>query len=177
MASLNLYEWVGIALGVLVMAGIAWRALGARRHVDISGPELDASVASPTLARNRTIATESAPAEVATPFERQPLIPEIPPDGPEFRPTIVPAIGESDDLTLVKGIGPKLAALLNSLGVRRFDQIAQWSDEDISEVDRYLGTFSGRIRRDHWIDQSKMLAEGDIERFEKRFGKLDKPIR
>ena len=88
------------------------------------------------------------------------------------KPEIPAAVGEPDNLRLIKGIGPKLNTLLNSLGVTRFDQIAEWKEAEISEVDKYLDTFSGRITRDSWIDQAKFLAKDDIAGFEKKYGKL-----
>ncbi|CAO1654575.1 hypothetical protein [Parasphingorhabdus sp. NYA22] len=90
----------------------------------------------------------------------------------EGAPKIAPAVGEPDNLRLIKGVGPKLNTLLISLGVTRFDQIADWKEAEINEVDQYLGTFSGRITRDAWIDQAKFLAKDDIVGFEKKYGKL-----
>ncbi|MCB2060520.1 MAG: hypothetical protein R3E09_04580 [Novosphingobium sp.] len=83
-----------------------------------------------------------------------------------------PAAGEADDLGRIKGLGPKLVVLLQSLGVTRFEQIAGWSEEDIDRIDAQLGAFAGRIRRDSWVEQAKFLASGDTAGFEARFGKL-----
>lgn len=91
---------------------------------------------------------------------------------PAGKPNIPAAVGEPDNLRLIKGVGPKLNTLLNSLGVTRFDQIAEWKEAEINEVDQYLDTFSGRITRDAWIDQAKFLARDDIAGFEKKYGKL-----
>lgn len=76
----------------------------------------------------------------------------------------------SDDLTRIKGLGPKLAATLGELGVNRFDQIAAWSDADIDRIDAQLGRFQGRIRRDDWVEQARLLAASDTAGFEARFG-------
>lgn len=81
--------------------------------------------------------------------------------------------GEADNLRLLKGVGPKLAALLTSIGVTRFDQIAAWEAADVTRVDAQLGNFKGRIARDNWIEQARFLATGDVAGFEARFGKLD----
>jgi predicted flap endonuclease-1-like 5' DNA nuclease len=80
--------------------------------------------------------------------------------------------GEADDLRRIKGVGPKLVALLHSLGVNRYEQIAAWSEEDIDRIDAQLGTFAGRIRRDSWVEQARFLAAGDTAGFEGQFGKL-----
>ncbi|MXO74273.1 hypothetical protein GRI40_03425 [Altererythrobacter aerius] len=81
-----------------------------------------------------------------------------------------PGVGDSDDLTRIKGLGPKLAGTLNALGITRFDQIAGWSDADIDRIDAQLGRFQGRIRRDDWTGQARLLASGDEAAFATRFG-------
>lgn len=78
----------------------------------------------------------------------------------------------SDDLTKLKGVGPKLAAQLNELGVTSFSQIAKWDDAEIDRIDAQLGRFKGRIRRDDWVSQAKLLESGDTAAYEARFGKL-----
>lgn len=85
------------------------------------------------------------------------------------------AAGAPDDLRVIKGLGPKLNSLLNDLGITRYDQIAAWGEPEIAKVDGHLGTFKGRIVRDSWIEQAKLLAKGDEAGFEAKFGKLDKP--
>jgi len=80
--------------------------------------------------------------------------------------------GEADNLLLLKGVGPKLNTLLGTLGVTRFDQIATWTAADIAKIDAQLGTFAGRIVRDNWVEQAKLLAAGDIAGFEAKFGAL-----
>jgi predicted flap endonuclease-1-like 5' DNA nuclease len=77
----------------------------------------------------------------------------------EGMPNIAAAVGEPDDLTQIKGIGPKLNDLCHSLGVMRFDQISQWGASDVAEVDQFL-KIKGRIDRDDWVGQAKMLAKG-----------------
>ena len=67
--------------------------------------------------------------------------------------------GAADDLKKISGVGPVLERKLNALGITRFDQVAEFSDEDISKVDDALN-FKGRIMRDDWIGQAKTLAGG-----------------
>ena len=92
---------------------------------------------------------------------------------PETAPTPAsapPASGAADDLTRIKGLGPKLAALLGEFGVTTFAQIAAWTPEEIERIDAKLGRFSGRIVRDQWTEQAKLLAAGDETGFTARFG-------
>ena len=64
-----------------------------------------------------------------------------------------------DDLTVIKGIGPKLAGILNDLGIKRYDQIAVLKVKDLEAFDDKLGTFKGRWRRDDWVAQAKRLTK------------------
>ena len=82
------------------------------------------------------------------------------------------AAGPADPLTRLKGLGPKAEAALNALGVTRYDQIAGWSEADIARVDGQMGNFKGRIVRDRWVEQARLLAAGDVAGFEATFGKL-----
>lgn len=82
------------------------------------------------------------------------------------------ASGPPDDLVQLKGIGPKLAVLLNQRGLVRFDQIAKLTPAQVDDLDESLGAFRGRLARDHVVDQADYLARGDIDGFEQRYGKL-----
>ncbi len=93
-----------------------------------------------------------------------------PAPAPDPAPAPAPSAGAADDLTQIKGLGPKLAALLNTLGVTTFAQIARWDDADIDRVDAQLDRFKGRIRRDSWVEQAKLLAAGDEAGFSDKFG-------
>jgi NADH-quinone oxidoreductase subunit E len=65
--------------------------------------------------------------------------------------------GAPDDLKRIKGVGPKLEATLNRLGIFHFHQIAGWTEADIASVENRL-SFKGRITRDGWIEQASALA-------------------
>jgi predicted flap endonuclease-1-like 5' DNA nuclease len=77
-----------------------------------------------------------------------------------------------DMLTTLKGLGPKAASRLAELGVTHFEQIASWDEKEVDAIDAQMGAFKGRIRRDRWVEQAKLLAAGDTEGFESKFGKL-----
>jgi len=68
--------------------------------------------------------------------------------------------GRADDLKIIKGIGPSLEKLCHSLGYYHFDQIAQWTSEEIAWVDDNLEGFKGRVTRDEWVPQARILAAG-----------------
>jgi predicted flap endonuclease-1-like 5' DNA nuclease len=75
--------------------------------------------------------------------------------------------GGADDLKLIKGVGPKLEQTLNALGVYHYDQIATWRKKEVDWVDDNL-KFKGRIERDEWAKQAKVLAKGGETEFSKR---------
>lgn len=76
--------------------------------------------------------------------------------------------GKADDLKMIKGIGPKLEILCHKLGFFHFDQIAEWSAKEIAWVDDNLEGFKGRVTRDEWVKQAKVLAKGGTTEFSSR---------
>ncbi len=102
---------------------------------------------------------------------------------PKVKPAIQPVAKPKpklvipDNLELLKGVGPKLNGILKGLGVTSFDQVANWTPSDIREVDSKLGSFAGRITRDNWIEQAKLLLNGDVAAFEKKYGSLGSEIK
>jgi len=82
-----------------------------------------------------------------------------------------PRGGTADNLKEIKGIGPKLEKLCNSLGFYHFDQIAGWSADEVAWVNANLQGFKGRVTRDTWVEQAKILAAGGETEFSKRVDK------
>lgn len=79
-----------------------------------------------------------------------------------------PRGGQPDDLKAIKGVGPKLEKLLYEMGFFHFDQIAAWGPEEIAWVDENLKGFRGRVTRDDWVAQAKILAAGGETEFSRR---------
>jgi large subunit ribosomal protein L19 len=65
--------------------------------------------------------------------------------------------GEPDDLTKIKGIDADLAARLKQLNCIRFDQIANFSDDDLANLDEAL-QLGGRIEKDDWVGSAQRLV-------------------
>lgn len=82
-----------------------------------------------------------------------------PPTRFDPKPKSLPAPrgGAPDDLRQIKGIGPKIEAILHDLGVFHFDQIGAWTLSNMEWVDNRIG-FKGRVAREAWITQAKALA-------------------
>jgi predicted flap endonuclease-1-like 5' DNA nuclease len=76
--------------------------------------------------------------------------------------------GAADDLKQIKGVGPVLEKLLHSLGFYHFDQVAAWTAEEVAWVDENLEGFKGRVSRDEWVAQAKILAAGGTTEFSRR---------
>lgn len=81
--------------------------------------------------------------------------------------------GGADDLKQIRGVGPKLEKLLNSMGFFHFDQIAAWTEAEIAWVDQNLKGFKGRVSRDDWVTQARVLATGGATDFSERVKKGD----
>jgi len=114
--------------------------------------------------------------EGAAPAARNSALIDAPPAAAIVPPPVMaeapPPSGEGDDLTHIKGLGPKIGTALRALGVTRYAQIAAWTDADVARIDAQLGAFAGRATRDNWIEQAKLLAGGDTAAYEAKFGKL-----
>jgi len=169
-------NWLLILLVVAVAALIAWYIFHAARRTRVTGERRDVlDEGAAPAARNQAL--------IDAPAASAPQVP-IPPATPAGMAGVGEAVeaaverqqiqaaesGSPDELTRMKGVGPKLAAQLHALGVTRFAQIAAWDEADIDRFDAQLGRFQGRIRRDGWVEQARLLAAGDSTGFAARFG-------
>lgn len=182
--------WLLIAL--LVIIGLVF-LLSGKRKPDLDAPvEQPLATAPPPLADPVAVPPSPAPAapspDIQPAAQAEPIVDETPVADPTPPPAAEPIPAEPipaspaiaapaddaapDDLLRLKGVGPKLKALLIDLGVTRYAQIAAWSDADIAAIDARLGNFKGRPVRDQWVDQARYLAAGDTAGFEAKYGKL-----
>jgi predicted flap endonuclease-1-like 5' DNA nuclease len=156
---------IGLVVLVLGVWVLARRARRARVVEDGSAPPLARDVldegAAPAM-RNQAL-IDAAPAAV----KPEPLATPAP-AAADAPPSAAPSA--TDDLARIKGLGPKLAALLGELGVTSFAQIAAWDAADIARIDAQLGRFQGRITRDQWVAQAQLLSAGDETAFAAQFG-------
>jgi large subunit ribosomal protein L19 len=71
--------------------------------------------------------------------------------------------GEPDDLKLIQGITPELEKKLNKLGLIKFEQIANLSDDEIARLDEEL-QLNGVIEHDDWASKaSQLMAETTVD--------------
>lgn len=169
-------NWLLILLVLVVAALIGWYIFHAARRTRVMSDRRDVldDGAAPA-ARNQAL--------IDAPAAGAPQVP-IPPQTPAGLAGVGQAVEAAvehqqvraaetpDDLTRLKGVGPKLAVQLGGLGIASFAQIASWDDAEIDRVDAQLGRFQGRIRRDGWVEQARLLAAGDTAGFAARFGAI-----
>lgn len=156
--------WPAIIIAAALLVILALLVFGRRQSVRLT----DSAPVRPHMARSmppegRGLAGEAAAAtsDLTGELLRAPV-----------RQTLDGGGKGGDDLTLLKGVGPKFADALNAAGFYRFEQIAGLSPTEVERLDARLGTFAGRIQRDRIVEQADYLARGDIDGFEQRFGKL-----
>jgi predicted flap endonuclease-1-like 5' DNA nuclease len=75
--------------------------------------------------------------------------------------------GSIDDLKRIRGIGVLIERKLNSLGVTAYEQVANWTGADVERISQVLD-FKGRIERENWIEQARILASGGQTEFSRR---------
>ncbi|WP_242118119.1 hypothetical protein [Sphingomonas lacusdianchii] len=123
---------------------------------------------------------QGMPEPVTTPLEQSVVPPEPPivaaePARAPFVETaapVVPATPAGTDLTRLKGLGPKVAAMLVEQGIPDIATLARLQPGEADAVAARLGTFAPRLAKDRWVEQARYLAAGDIAGFEAVFGKL-----
>jgi predicted flap endonuclease-1-like 5' DNA nuclease len=161
-----------IVIALALLAVLVWIINRSSRRARVVADESGTPLARDVLAEGAAPAPRNQ-ALIDAPRAIEPAAPTLPVVEPEAQPAPAPApapVAPGDDLTRIKGLGPKIAALLGEFGVTRFAQIAAWTPEDVADIDAKLGRFSGRIVRDQWVEQAKLLAAGDESGFTAKFG-------
>ncbi|MEM9968666.1 MAG: hypothetical protein AAF755_11260 [Pseudomonadota bacterium] len=133
--------------------------------VESDSPEKEVDAPAASSDEEAPEVAKEAPAVAATAAKTAPVAAVETDDKPEM--LSAPRASGADDLKRIGGVGPKLEQTLNDLGVWHFDQIASWGAQDIAWVDERL-RFKGRIERDDWIGQAKVLAAGGETAFSQR---------
>jgi predicted flap endonuclease-1-like 5' DNA nuclease len=166
-----------IIIAAIVLVAAIWLLLRANRKTTIIDEGIRArdvlDEGAERASRNQALidaapaVVKPVPTPVAAPVAA--VTPPAPAPAPALAPA--PASAAADDLSRIKGVGPKLVALLGELGVTYYAQIAAWNEADVARIDDQLGRFAGRITRDQWIEQAKLLSQADEAGFAERFGR------
>jgi predicted flap endonuclease-1-like 5' DNA nuclease len=136
-----------------VVAAVAAQVVAVRAPEPVPAPEPVAFIAPAPIPAQK-------PKAVAAPKKVAPK--------PKAAAIIAPA--KKDDLKRIRGIGPQNEARLNAVGVMAFAQIASWSKKEEADYGERLA-FPGRIEREEWVAQAKVLAKGGTTDFAKRVDK------
>ena len=111
---------------------------------------------------------EPAPAPAPAPVPAPAAVVSAPAGGTKPVTLDAPKGGTPDDLKKIKGVGPKMEAMLHGMGFYHFDQVANWTAAEVAWVDENLEGFKGRVSRDGWVAQAKVLGAGGETEFSKR---------
>jgi predicted flap endonuclease-1-like 5' DNA nuclease len=156
--------WIVFVVGLVVGLIVVLLYFRPKQNVRLSDSvPLRPHMAAPSAHEGRGVTDEAAAAasDIAGPIIGAQVHSELP-----------GASGPPDDLIKLKGVGPKLAAMLNERGIRRFDQIAKLSPGQVEALDESLGAFRGRFARDRIVEQADYLARGDLDGYQAKFGSL-----
>lgn len=124
-------------------------------------PEAKKTAAS----KGRATSAQPAKAKAGKPVAAKPASVK-----PKAQTTSPAAAAVPDNLKQIKGIGPQIEAKLNAAGINSFAQIAVWTKKQQAEFAEQL-SFAGRIEREQWVSQAKILAKGGSTDFAKRVAK------
>jgi predicted flap endonuclease-1-like 5' DNA nuclease len=83
------------------------------------------------------------------------------------RPLAASSHGPQDDLKRIRGVGVLIEKRLNAMGISRYEQIANWTSGEIDRVSQVL-EFKGRIEREGWVEQARILLNGGQTEFSRR---------
>ncbi|TLP45471.1 hypothetical protein FDK21_11965 [Cohaesibacter sp. CAU 1516] len=170
-------EWIPQAKGLLAAAAPTTKAqtpAKAKAAPKAKAPAKATAAKTAPVKPNETVDLAAEEAEVAAALAALPkdASAEDKANAAGAKPQMLaaPRDNAADDLKRIKGVGKVLEGKLNDLGIYHFDQIANWSRKEINWVTTFL-SFKGRIDREEWIEQAKLLAAGEDTAFSKRVDK------
>jgi small subunit ribosomal protein S2 len=108
-------------------------------------------VETPIVEEAAPVVAESTPEVVATPVEETPVA------------EATASSEGSDDLTLVEGIGPKIAELCHAKGITTFAQLAATSEDDLKAMLTEGGSSFASKNPGTWAKQAQLAAEGKMD--------------
>ena len=155
------YWWLGLIVVVLAFAAIL--LLRPRQKVQLT----DSAPVRPHMAHLNREGQGLADAAAAAASDVTDEILEAP-----VHRNLRGASEPGDDLSQLKGVGPRFADALNAAGFHRFEQLASLSSSEVERLDAQLGAFRGRLVRDRIVEQADYLSRNDVDGYEQKFGNL-----
>jgi NADH-quinone oxidoreductase subunit E len=126
------------------------------------------AAAKPAKAPAKPAKAEAKPAKAPKADAKAAKTADASEGGSKPRGLKAPRKSGADDLKQIEGIGPALEKLCNDMGVWHFDQIAKWGPNEVAWMDGNLKGFRGRVTRDKWVAQAKIIVDEGLERFLER---------
>jgi predicted flap endonuclease-1-like 5' DNA nuclease len=120
--------------------------------------ELASAVRALRVPEPQALDLQAVPEPFDEPYIENPSTPDVAVRAGSKNLLTHPGHGEPDDLTQIKGVPKVLERKLHKMGVFYFWQIAEWSADDVRQVDSQLPQFQGCIERDDWVHQASELA-------------------
>jgi len=173
-----------LLLGLLIGVFVGWLLKGfavnsRKREAALAAERLERSLADTRKALNDCegkLRTKHVKAHAQTVHAEQPASTPLPQEIAEELPEQIvepPKFldapqGKPDDLKQIRGVGKKLEKTLNGLGIYHFHQVAAFTPQHVAWVDEHL-RFRGRIEREGWIEQARILAAGGDTEFSTRY--------
>jgi large subunit ribosomal protein L21 len=68
-------------------------------------------------------------------------------------------VSDASNLSLIAGVGPTIEKKLRAAGIQTWNDIAAWSDADVTKWNDEL-KLAGRATREEWVEQAKELLAG-----------------
>lgn len=148
----------------------AQKAEAAKAAAEVAAPAAAPAVSPAAVAAvppaPQPTRVEAAPA--ATPLAGASAAAAVADVGTRPAALAAPHGGKADDLKEIEGVGPALEKLCHELGIFHFDQIAGWGPAEVAWMDGNLKGFRGRVTRDKWVAQAKIIVTEGLERFRVR---------
>lgn len=118
--------------------------------------KVDPKISMPAKLSDAIKVKEAATAQVPAASEAEPP-----------RPMPASSQGPNSDLKRIRGVGVLIEKRLNAMGISRYEQVANWTSGDIDRVSQVL-EFKGRIEREGWVEQARILLNGGQTEFSRR---------
>ncbi|MGB4867288.1 MAG: hypothetical protein WBP38_15485, partial [Hyphomicrobium sp.] len=122
---------------------------------------------SPLTRANPNIVMPAKLADAIKENDSKPAAAPKPPAG-----DVKAASGKTDDLKRIRGVGVLIEKRLNALGITTYSDVANWTSGDIDRISQTLD-FKGRIERENWVEQARILSSGGHTEFSRRVDRGD----
>ncbi len=164
----SVFFGVVVMLGAGMFTGMSWGGSVDVPAADAGHDVVAAPVAAAPVAAAAPDAAAATVASAAPVAKAAVAAPVAGGGGSKPAALAAPRGGSADDLKKIEGIGPALEKLCNEMGIYHFDQIAGWGANEIAWMDGNLKGFKGRVTRDKWVAQAKLIGSVGMEEFQRR---------